>query len=49
VVNIMPHHIESGAGTFFKQKKNYRDVFQFFFFARTKIKTDPNYSDENYI
>jgi len=38
-----------GPGTFFKQKKIYRDVFQTFFFTGTKIKTGPNYRDENHI
>ena len=37
-----------GPGTFFKQKKNCKDVFQFFF-AGTKIKARPTYMEENHI
>jgi len=38
-----------GQGTFFKQKFFCRDVFQTFFLIGTKIKTGPNYRDENHI
>ena len=48
VAKTMPLQLNCGVRDLFKTKFC-RDIFNFFFFARTKIKTRPNYKDELHI